>query len=125
MQDDRDILELLKAELAFLEKGGYRKGPRYPWRPTFMFEDSPTCINFQGEGHPRPCGECALIQFVPEDRKKLRYPCRHIQLTSQGECVNSFYEWGTEEELEVALKAWLQRTIQAIEHGNKSKSQSA
>ena len=125
MQDDRDILELLKAELAFLEKGGYRKGPRYPWRPTFMFEDSPTCINFQGEGHPRPCGECALIQFVPEDRKKLRYPCRHIQLTSQGECVNSFYEWGTEEELEVALRGWLQRTIQAIEHGNKSKSQSA
>ena len=125
MQDDRDILELLKAELAFLEKGGYRKGPRYPWRPTFMFEDSPTCINFQGEGHPRPCGECALIQFVPEDRKKLRYPCRHIQLTSQGECVNSFYEWGTEEELEVALRGWLQRTIQAIEHENKSKSQSA
>jgi hypothetical protein len=125
MQDDRDILELLKAELAFLEKGGYRKGPRYPWRPTFMFEDSPTCINFQGEGHPRPCGECALIQFVPEDRKKLRYPCRHIQLTSQGECVNSFYEWGTQEELEIALKAWLQRTIQAIENRNKSKSQSA
>jgi|HubBroStandDraft_6_1064221.scaffolds.fasta_scaffold42536_3 hypothetical protein len=125
MQDDRDILELLKAELSFLEKGGYRKGPRYPWRPTFMFEDSPTCINFQGEGHPRPCGECALIQFVPEDRKKLRYPCRHIQLTSQGECVNSFYEWGTQEELEIALKAWLQRTIQAIENRNKSKSQSA
>ncbi|HEY1482371.1 MAG TPA: hypothetical protein VGF19_06610 [Candidatus Acidoferrum sp.] len=125
MQDDRNILELLKAELAFLEKGGYRKGPRYPWRPTFMFEDSPTCINFQSERHPRPCGECALIQFVPEDRKKLRYPCRHIQLTSQGECVNSFYEWGTQEELEVALKAWLQRTIQAIEHENKSKSQSA
>jgi hypothetical protein len=90
-----------------------------------MFEDSPTCINFQGEGHPRPCGECALIQFVPEDRKKLRYPCRHIQLTSQGECVNSFYEWGTQEELEIALKAWLQRTIQAIENRNKSKSQSA
>ena len=125
MQDDRDILEVLKAELSFLEKGGYRKGPRYPWRPTFMFEDSPTCINFQGEGHPRPCGECALIQFVPEDRKKLRYPCRHIQLTSQGECVNSFYEWGTQEELEIALKAWLQRTIQAIENRNKSKSQSA
>jgi hypothetical protein len=46
-------------------------------------------------------------------------------LTSQGESVNSFYEWGTEEELEVALRGWLQRTIQAIEHENKSKSQSA
>jgi hypothetical protein len=46
-------------------------------------------------------------------------------LTSQGECVNSFYEWGTQEELEIALKAWLQRTIQAIENRNKSKSQSA
>ncbi|MGB8321615.1 MAG: hypothetical protein WCE52_01515 [Candidatus Acidiferrum sp.] len=125
MQDDRDILELLRAELAFLEKGGYRKGARYPWRPNFVFEDSPTCINFHEEGHSRPCTECALIQFVPEDRKKSRYPCRHIQLTSQGECVNSFYEWGTQEELEVALKAWLQRTIQAIERENKSKAQSA
>jgi len=125
MQDDRDILELLKAELAFLEKGGYRKGARYSWRPNFVFEDSPTCINFQEEGHLRPCSDCALMRFVPEDRKKSRYPCRHIQLTSQGECVNSFYEWGTQEELEAALKPWLQRTIEAVERENKSKAQSA
>jgi hypothetical protein len=89
MQDDRDILELLKAQLTFLERGGYRKGPRHPWRPNFVFEDSPTCINFQDEGRSRPCSECVLIQFVPEDRKKTYYPCRHISLTSQGETLES------------------------------------
>jgi hypothetical protein len=124
MQDDRDLLELLKAELAFLERGGYHKGP-YPWRPNFVFEDSPTCINLHAEDHSRPCSECSLIQFVPKDRKNARYPCRHIQLTAQGETVNSFYEWGTQEELQAALKVWLQRRIQKLESGTRSRSQTA
>ena len=47
MQNRQQLAAILKAELAFLERGGYRRGPRYPWRPNFVFEDSPTCINFQ------------------------------------------------------------------------------
>ena len=43
--DDRDLLTVLKAELAFLEKGGYRHSPSARWRPQFIFEDSPTCMN--------------------------------------------------------------------------------
>jgi len=115
--DDRDILQVLKAELAFVEKGGYRKEQRYPWRPNFVFEDSPTCLNFEGREKPHPCTECALIQFVSEDRRKTRFPCRHIQLTAKGETVNSFYEWGTEEEMEQALEHWLRRTIGELEKG--------
>jgi hypothetical protein len=125
MRDDRDILELLKAELAFLEKGGYRAEPRHQWRPNFVFEDSPTCINFHEEGHARPCSECALIAFVPADRKKTQYPCRHIPLTRKGETVNSFYEWGTQEELEVALKKWLNENIRILEKKSKSRSRGA
>jgi hypothetical protein len=62
-----------------------------------------------------PCSECLLMQFVPQDRRETRSPCRHIPLTSRGETVNSFYGWGTEEELETALRAWLLRSIALVE----------
>ncbi len=55
-------------------------------------------FNFHDPDHPQPCSECLLMQFVPKDRRETRFPCRHILLTSRGETVNSFYEWGTEEE---------------------------
>jgi hypothetical protein len=35
------LREVLKAELAFLDEGGYRARPRYPSRPNFVFQDSP------------------------------------------------------------------------------------
>ena len=117
--------EVLKAELAFLKQGGYRARPRHPWRPSFVFQDSPTCLNFQNIEAPRPCAECHLIDLVPEDRREARFPCRHIPLTPRGETVNSFYEWGTEEELETALKAWLERTIREMETGEKAEAQGA
>jgi hypothetical protein len=124
MLDTRKLVNVLKAELAFLEQGGYRSGPRYPWRPNFVFEDSPTCINFKNQTKPLPCSECRLILFVPEDRHSTRFPCRHIPLTAKGETVSAFYEWGTEEELEAALRGWLTATIRNLEEQTKSDSQS-
>ena len=41
MSDVRKLLETLKAELDFVNRGGYRKAS---WRPQFIFEDSPTCL---------------------------------------------------------------------------------
>jgi hypothetical protein len=125
IHDDRSALQVLKSELAFLEKGGYRKVPRHPWRPNFVFQDSPTCINFQDRGNPLPCTECLLIQFVPQDRVETRFPCRHIHLTPGGDTVSSLYEWGTEEELESALKAWLKKTIEQLESESGARSQKA
>jgi len=129
MQDRHRLVAILRAELAFLEQGGYRRGPRYPWRPNFVFEDSPTCINLPGsqdkEEERRPCSECPLMEFVPEGRHETQFPCRHIHLTERGETVTSFYEWGTEEELETALREWLTRTIQELEAENQKRSQTA
>jgi hypothetical protein len=122
MQDDRKLLDVLGAELAFLEGGGYRNRARFPWRPNFVFEDSPTCLKFGAKKEPRPCSECLLMQFVPEDRKKLAYPCRQIPLTPAGESVAHFYERGTKQELEEALKGWLQKKIAEIEAGNKEQA---
>ena len=45
-QDDRDILDILKFELSFLEDGGYGRSPHAPWRAPAVFEDSPICPNF-------------------------------------------------------------------------------
>ena len=125
MLDKRDILQVLRAELAFVDSGGYRKTQRFPWRPNFVFEDSPTCFNFHDPDNPQPCSECLLMEFVPQDRRETRFPCRHIPLTSRGETVNSFYEWGTEDELETALRAWLLRIIAVVEQDERASSQSA
>lgn len=125
MQNTIRLLAILRAELAFLEKGGYRRGPRYPWRPNFIFEDSPTCINFNEKQTQQPCTECPLIHFVPASSREKQYPCRHIRLTERGETVNSFYEWGTEEELEAALASWLKHTIQRLEAENQLRTNAA
>lgn len=123
MQDDHKLLTVLKAELAFLEGGGYSNRARFPWRPNFAFEDSPTCLNFEAKEERRSCSECLLMQFVPEERTKLAYPCRQIPLTAAGESVAHFYECGTEAELEAALREWLQKKIAEIEVRNKEQVQ--
>ena len=45
-QDERDILEVLRAELDFIEKGGYGRSVRTPEKPTSIFQGSLTCLNF-------------------------------------------------------------------------------
>lgn len=37
---ERDLLDVLKFELEFLEKGGYDSSPHQPWRFQHIFEDS-------------------------------------------------------------------------------------
>jgi hypothetical protein len=125
MEDRHKLVQILRSELSFLEQGGYRRRRRFPWRPNFAFEDSPTCINFADTGERRPCTQCPLIQFVPSDRRESRVPCRHINLTERGDTINSFYEWGTDEELESALRGWLGQTIQELESGVKVNHQEA
>jgi len=122
MKDQRSLLDVLKTELAFLEGGGYSNRARFPWRPNFVFEDSPTCLKFGAKEAPPPCSDCLLMQFVPEDRKKFAYPCRQIPLTQAGESVAHYYECGTEQELEAALKGWLQRKIAELEAGAKTET---
>jgi hypothetical protein len=39
-------LAALKAELEFLDNGGYGRPFRSGWRPTLLLRDSPICPNF-------------------------------------------------------------------------------
>jgi hypothetical protein len=112
--DDRDLLSVLKFELEFLEQGGYGRLPRESWRARFVFEDSPTCMNFNSKDH-KPCSECLLTQFVPESARKERTPCMHIPLLPSGETLESLYRTGTKQEIEEALGAWLRSTIGQLE----------
>lgn len=114
-QDPRDVLEVLRFELKFIEDGGYGRSPRAPWRAPLAFEDSLTCINFNESNRPHPCNECLLMQFVPPNRQEEIVPCRFIPLTAQGETVNSFYGYSTQEKLEEALAGWLRKQIARIE----------
>src|ERR1022692_1689925 len=82
-RDDRNLLDVLKFDLEFLEQGGYGRLPREAWRPRFVFEDSPTCMNFNSKDR-EPCSECLLMQFVPEEARKEQTPCIHILLSLSG-----------------------------------------
>ena len=66
-KDDRDVLEILKFELRFLEEGGYGQSPHAARRVSLVFEDSLTCMNFNSQDRT-PCNACLLMKFVPSGR---------------------------------------------------------
>jgi CheY-like chemotaxis protein len=111
-RDDRDILEVLKAELDFIEKGGYGRSVRTPWKPTEIFRDSPSCINFGDPSLTRPCEDCLLLEFVPPAKRAEQIPCHRIPLNERGETVESFAQ---QEELEDTVANWLRDAIRRIE----------
>ena len=122
-KDNRDLVQILKAELEFLETGGYTPAPKVRWRPQFVFEDSPTCLNYGRKETLIPCRECALSQFVPPDCREEKIPCRHIPLNKEGYTVDTYYRIGTLEELEAALGNWLRETIRRLEQERRESVQ--
>lgn len=113
--DDRDTLEVLKAELNYVQKGGYGRSPREPWRAQLVFEDSPSCMNYDSKSDPAPCAECLLAQFVPQEKRNEKQCCRHIPLTQYGDTLLHLYRAGTEQEIEEALTNWLRKEIAKLE----------
>jgi len=114
-QDDRDILDILKSELSFLEDGGYGRSPHAPWRAPAIFEDSPICPNFCDPARPHACEDCLLEQFVPQAQRAEKIPCRFIPLTANGQTVEDFYRTASQVEMEEALGNWLREQIARIE----------
>jgi len=116
MSDDkRDVLEVLKFELDFLEQGGYGRSVRTPWKATSAFQDSPSCLNFNDPARPHPCNECLLTDFVPREAREEVIPCHFIPLNQQGETVDSMERHAHQLELEDTLKNWLRSTIARLE----------
>jgi hypothetical protein len=120
--DKRDILEVLRFELNFLEQGGYGRSVRTPWKPTSIFQDSLSCINFNDPERPHPCSDCLLTDFVPGECQGENVPCHHIPLTNQGQTVENMERTASQVEVEEALRNWLRATIQRIEQERAGKS---
>jgi len=126
MSDDkRDILEVLKFELNFLEQGGYGRSVRTPWKPTSVFQDSLTCVNFNEPERPHPCTECFLSDYVPEQFQAEDVPCHHIPLNAAGETVDTMERQYTQAEMEEAVKTWLRQAIQLIEQERARRAKTA
>lgn len=111
--DRRDILEVLKAELKFLEDGGYGRSVRTPWLAPSAFQDSPSCLNFNDPSRPLPCNECLLMEFVPAESRLEEVPCHHIAVGPRGETIDQLQN--NQLRTEDALREWLKAAIRNIE----------
>ena len=114
-KDDREILEILKDELDFIEKGGYGRSVRTPWQPKSTFQDSLTCINYADPHHTHPCNECHLLDFVSPEHQREEVPCHFIPLNEAGDTIEELELEDNEAKLEREVKAWLRARIRAIE----------
>ena len=113
LKDERDVVEVLKSELEYLRNGSYSE--RESWGPGFIFEDSPTCLNFGHRDNPSPCSGCVLMDFVPPEHRSQKFPCRHIPLDASGQTLDGLYRHCDQGEVEEAVCNWLQVTIQRLE----------
>jgi CheY-like chemotaxis protein len=113
--NNQEILEALKFEMDFIEKGGYGRSVRTPWKPTSVFLDSPTCPNFDDPSRPHPCDDCFLMGFVPPEHRSHLIPCHCIPLNEAGDTVHSLGRRENQQELEEAVKAWLRAAIKRFE----------
>ena len=114
-KDDRDLLELLKTELDFIEKGGYGRSVREAWKERSPFRDSLTCVNYALPEKAHPCNECHLIDFVPDDKRCEEVPCHFIPLNESGDTVDDLDLQGNQSKMEEALKQWMRRKIAELE----------
>lgn len=114
-KDNRDILNLLQDELEFIEKGGYGRSVRTPWKPTSIFQDSLTCLNFADPCRSHPCDECHLIDFVSPELRTVEVPCHRIPLNDAGETIDDLELTDNQSRTEEAVKAWLRRQIKRIQ----------
>lgn len=116
--DDRDLLELLKNELDFIEKGGYGRSVRTPWLEKSTFQDSLSCINYGYPYRAHPCSECHLLDFVSAEHRTQEIPCHFIPLNADGETIEELELRDDQAKLEREVSQWLRSRIKEIEERN-------
>ena len=115
--DERDILELLKQELSFIEEGGYGRSVRAPWLPKSIFQDSLSCLNYGYPYRAHPCSECQLLDFVKPDDRSQPIPCHFIPLNEAGNTIEELEMTGDEAKTQAVVKSWLHGKINQLEAG--------
>ena len=114
-KDGRDLLELLKEELDFIEMGGYGRSVRTPWLPKSIFQDSLSCLNYGYPYRAHPCNECHLIEFVAPEHRTEMVPCHFIPLDDAGDTIDGLDSEENQNRTERLLKEWLRNRIQQLE----------
>jgi hypothetical protein len=114
-KDGRDLLELLKEELDFIEMGGYGRSVRTPWLPKSIFQDSLSCLNYGYPYRAHPCNECHLIDFVAPEHRTEMVPCHFIPLDEAGDTIEALDSEENQNRTERLLKEWLRNRIQQLE----------
>jgi hypothetical protein len=114
-RDDRDILEILKDELVFIEQGGYGRSVRTPWVPKSVFQDSLTCLNYGYPYRAHPCAECRLLDFVNAQDHSQTVPCHFIHLDDAGNTIEKLELETSESRTVNTVRQWLKGKISQIE----------
>jgi hypothetical protein len=109
------IIEQLTLERDILRDGGYGRSAGASSKPTTLFRDSVTCLNFGLAVKKRSCKECLLWEWVPEDHRHEDIPCHFIRLNESGETIAYLEGQGDRERAEHVLLGWLERTIRQLE----------
>src|SRR6476469_461869 len=109
--DERDVLELLKDELDFIEKGGYGRSVRTPWREKSTFQDSLSCINYGYPYRAHPCSECHLLEFVSPEHRTEPVPCHFIPLNADEDTIQDRESQDNQPKLERQVIEWLRAEI--------------
>lgn len=113
--NQQQLLDALKFELTFLERGGYERSVREPRKELSVFQDSPSCLNYASAVRRHPCSECWLSNFVPAEKRGEAVPCHHIPLNDRGETLNELQGYGRDFQLQAAMRGWLEKTIAKLE----------
>lgn len=112
--DARDVLQILRYELNYLEQGGFDRdrallGTESPFLGTF------SCINFGDPLRTHSCRECSLHQFVPDDKKTEEIPCHYIRLNASGDTIAELIKKNDPRRVKTVLEHWLRSTIARME----------
>lgn len=112
----RDILELLKEDLDFIEKGGYGWSVRTPWQSKSTFQDS-SCINYGYPDRAHPCNECHLLDFVSPEHRTEAVPCHFIPLNTDGDTIEDLELQDNQAKFELEVNDWLRAKDQGDRRG--------
>ena len=111
----QEVLDALKFELTFLERGGYEHSVREPRTALSIFQDSPSCPNYAATTKTQSCVDCFLIDFVPPEKRGEAVPCHHIPLNDCGDTVSSLGGPADDVKVQRAMRGWVRKTIEAME----------
>ena len=114
-KDGREILEVLQAELDFIEKGGYGRSVRTPWLPKSIFQDSLTCLNYGYPFRAHPCSECHLLDFAAPEHRAEMVPCHFIPLDKTGNTIAELESEGNDLRAQNLVRQWLRTQINQIQ----------